>query len=68
MEKIANLNPVDRGQVVLTPVQQRVINAVSQACIKCHDPENDPHFDLFKYWPKVSHTGLAGAGVLAPKK
>jgi hypothetical protein len=25
-------------------------------CAKCHDHENDPHFDLYTYWPKVYHT------------
>jgi hypothetical protein len=65
IEKLAQLNPVERGQVALTPVQQRMINSVSRACMKCHDAENDPHFDLFKYWPKVNHTFGAGG---APKE
>lgn len=60
MKKIADLNPADRGKEPLTVAQQRTINAVSQTCTKCHDSENDPHFDLFKYWPKVDHSGLAG--------
>ena len=60
MKKLADLNPAERGQVVIPAAQQRVINGVSQACMKCHDGENDPHFDLFKYWPKVNHSGLAG--------
>ncbi|MDB5313594.1 MAG: cycA1 [Gemmataceae bacterium] len=62
MERISKLNPADRGQEVIPPAQQRVINGVSQACMKCHDGENDPHFDLFKYWPKVTHSGLAAGG------
>jgi hypothetical protein len=66
MEKIAKLNPIERGQIVLTPAQQRVINGVSQSCMKCHDGDNDPHFDLFKYWPKIQHAGLGGGKV--PKK
>jgi hypothetical protein len=67
MERIAKLNPAERGQVQLPPAQLRVVNAVSQACMKCHDAENDPHFDLFKYWPKVDHSGLTG-GFPGPKK
>jgi hypothetical protein len=63
MDKIAKLNPADRGQVIIPPTQQRVINSVSQTCMKCHDAENDPHFDLFKYWPKVNHSGLAAGGL-----
>ena len=58
MEKLGKMNPVERGQVAMPPAQLRVINAVSNACQKCHDVENDPHFDLYKYWPKIAHGGL----------
>ncbi len=60
MEKLAKMNPVERGQVAIPAAQMRVINAVSTACQKCHDVENDPHFDLYKYWPKIAHSGLGG--------
>jgi hypothetical protein len=60
MKKLADLNPAERGQVQLPVAQQRTINAVSKTCMACHDSENDPHFDLFKYWPKVDHSNLAG--------
>jgi hypothetical protein len=60
MKKLADLNPAERGQVQLPIAQQRTINAVSKTCMGCHDSENDPHFDLFKYWPKVDHSNLAG--------
>ncbi|MBX9622406.1 MAG: hypothetical protein K2X82_01185, partial [Gemmataceae bacterium] len=60
MEKIAALGPAERGSVPLTPAQQFAVNKVSAMCMRCHDGENDPHFDLFKYWPKVAHSGLAG--------
>ncbi len=43
------------GITDLPAAQQRIVNAVSQTCTKCHDAENDPHFDLAKYWPKVMH-------------
>jgi hypothetical protein len=59
IEKIGKLGPIERGQVPLPPAQQQAINAISTHCMKCHDTENDPHFDLFKYWPKVNHSGLA---------
>jgi nitrate reductase cytochrome c-type subunit len=55
LEKLAAMNPVERGAVQIPPVQQRVMNAVTTACMKCHDPDNDPHFDLYKYWPKIVH-------------
>ncbi len=27
-------------------------------CVRCHDEDNDPHFDFAEYWPKVEHNGL----------
>ena len=24
-------------------------------CVRCHDPDNSPHFDFAKYWPKIAH-------------
>jgi len=56
IKQIGALPPIDRGKIALKPEQQRVINAVSTMCGKCHDHENDPHFDIFTYWPKVNHT------------
>jgi hypothetical protein len=56
LEKIAAAPVGGPGGITTLPAaQQRIINAVSQACTKCHDAENDPHFDLLKYWPQVFH-------------
>ena len=52
----------DRGKIAIQPADQLMINLVSGMCAKCHDPDNDPHFDLFTYWPKVNHSGLAPPG------
>ncbi|HEY1599625.1 MAG TPA: multiheme c-type cytochrome [Pirellulales bacterium] len=27
-------------------------------CTKCHDGDNDPHFNFDAYWPKVEHKGM----------
>ena len=62
MEKMAKTDPFERGKVPIAPAQQQVINTVSNICTKCHDHEADPHFDLYKYWPKIAHTGLAPPG------
>jgi hypothetical protein len=32
------------------------IKDMEMKCRKCHDGDNDPHFDLEKYWPKIKHT------------
>lgn len=66
LEKIATGPP---GTITALPAtDQRIINRVSQACTKCHDHENDPHFDLAKYWPKIAHGSGPGPGGAAPGK
>lgn len=71
LEKMADLHPTARGQVALTPEQKQVMNVVTSMCMRCHDAENDPHFELEKYWPKIAHTfpkdgGLPGLPVKRP--
>lgn len=71
MERIGKLKPSDRAAQTakLPPAQVAVANAVFGACAKCHDTENDPKFDIYSYWPKVTHSGLKGqpAGGAAAK-
>jgi hypothetical protein len=31
-------------------------------CIRCHDPENSPHFDRPAYWAKIRHSATQPAG------
>ena len=31
------------------------LNQMESRCRRCHDADNDPHFDLYKYWPKILH-------------
>ncbi len=52
---LARLSAADRDKAPLTPPQRRAIAAVANMCMNCHDSENDPHFDLVTYWPKVYH-------------
>jgi hypothetical protein len=33
-----------------------LINKASEMCMRCHNHENDPNFDLYTYWPKIHHT------------
>jgi len=56
MAKLAD--PAERSKVSLPAAQQRVANVVNAMCMKCHDNENDPHFDLYTYWPKIVHSSL----------
>ncbi len=71
IEKMAKLGPEARGKEAIAPAVQLTLNRVGGACMKCHDQDNDPHFDIYKYWPKVNHSGLAPAGgwpLVPPKK
>ena len=29
--------------------------AAEALCVKCHDPDNSPHFKFEEYWPRVEH-------------
>jgi hypothetical protein len=33
----------------------RRLNAIGFFCQQCHDDENDLHFDIDKYWPRIVH-------------
>ena len=71
IKKLADTPEFERGKIAIPPAQDIVIKGVGGMCMKCHDQDNDPHFDLYKYWPKVDHSGLAPAGgwpAVAPKK
>lgn len=71
MEKMAKLGPSERGMEKMQPAVQLLVNRVAGACMKCHDQDSDPHFDIYKYWQKIGHSGLAPAGgwpVVPPKK
>ena len=58
VKTMAAKKPLERGQVAMSPAQKLVEIQVSNMCQKCHDVENDPHFDLWEYLPKVWHSGL----------
>lgn len=65
--KMAKLDGIERGKVEIQPAQLILINQVSATCSKCHDADNDPNFDLYKYWPKIVH-GKKRAPAEAPKQ
>ena len=56
IKKRGEVPAAERGKMPLQPADQRMINVVSSVCGKCHDHENDPHFDFETYWPKINHT------------
>jgi hypothetical protein len=58
LEAMAREKDVTKREAILIPAEKRVFDRVYQTCSGCHDPDNDPHFELYTYWPKVVHTGL----------
>ena len=55
MEKLAKLDLAERGRFPLKAAEKRMFDAVTDHCKGCHDPDNDPRFDLATYWPKIHH-------------
>jgi hypothetical protein len=47
--------PEERNKI-LTPAEDRLLLRVHDVCYKCHDIDNDPHFKLEQFWPKIYHT------------
>lgn len=62
IKKMAETKLEDRGKIQVQPAAQLMINLAGGMCAKCHDPDNDPHFEFYTYWPKVNHSGLAPPG------
>jgi nitrate/TMAO reductase-like tetraheme cytochrome c subunit len=58
MKEISAEKDQSKRQAMMTPVENKVYLSVYQTCAKCHDIDNDPKFDLFTYWPNITHTGL----------
>ena len=55
----ADLERLAAGQEVqLTLTEKQTLNAVGTMCLRCHDTENDPKFDVNKSMPKIWHSGL----------
>jgi hypothetical protein len=58
LEAMAKETDVTKREAILTAAEQQVYLRVFEVCHKCHDLDNDPHFHLEAYWPKIVHTGL----------
>ena len=52
---LAKPTDIAKGFEALTQNEQKVFNRVNDLCIKCHDIDNDPHYKLHQYWPKIVH-------------
>ena len=69
MKKVADIREVDRAASKLINAEQLgTIDRVVNICRKCHDSENDPKFDIYKYFPQINHSNLKNAGLPANAK
>ncbi|MFO0938115.1 MAG: multiheme c-type cytochrome [Gemmataceae bacterium] len=70
MEEIGKKEPLNRSslEAKFTINEQITVKNVTKMCMSCHNDENDPKFDLYKYMPKITHTGFkpGGGGGLPP--
>ena len=59
LEKIAAVPEGERGKVEIDTRHKRLVTAIGgTVCMRCHDGDNDPKFDVWTYLPKVYHSGL----------
>lgn len=58
MEEMLKEKDPAKRQAMMTESENRVYLSVYQTCAHCHDIDNDPKFDLTKYWPNITHTGM----------
>ncbi len=66
LEALAKVKFGETSPVQLTPKEQMTWNRVNSMCMRCHDGENDPKFDLNVNFPKIMHSGFkakANAGL-----
>ncbi|HEY1188591.1 MAG TPA: multiheme c-type cytochrome, partial [Gemmata sp.] len=53
MEKMTKLGLEERGKEAIEPAVHLLLTNVSRGCVKCHDQDSDPHFDIYKYWAEI---------------
>ncbi len=61
LKKMTAEHPANRDKI-LTPAEKAAYLGVKQMCMKCHDGDNDPKFELETYWEKVAHPTPKKAG------
>ena len=45
-----------KKQKIIGPGEMKVMLSVDSICQSCHNTENDPHFKIETYWPKIVHS------------
>jgi hypothetical protein len=51
----ASLHVADAKNLKYSQPLRLKIDAFENQCRRCHDTDNDPKFDLNKYWPQIRH-------------
>ena len=57
---------LQKGVDAMTPAEKAIYLHVVDVCIKCHDTDNDPHFEFAKNWPQIIHGKNAKATAPPP--
>jgi hypothetical protein len=57
---------MQKGVDAMKPGEKAVYLRVIDMCMKCHDLDNDPHFKIETYWPKIIHGKNANAPIPPP--
>ncbi|MCE9533251.1 MAG: hypothetical protein K8T89_19305 [Planctomycetes bacterium] len=57
---LAEQNPAKK-QGILNQEELRVMLKVDRTCQTCHNAENDPHFKIETFWPKIAHSAKPAA-------
>lgn len=65
LEKYAAMTDLERARADIPNDLKRLMNVKlsGQLCMKCHDGDNDPKFNIWTYMPKVYHSGLKQGGL-----
>jgi 2',3'-cyclic-nucleotide 2'-phosphodiesterase (5'-nucleotidase family) len=76
-QEFQNAKDLSQRQNIFTRDETRILLRVDRICQSCHNQENDPHFTIEAFWPKVAHSlkpannpavPPKGADIAAPKK
>lgn len=65
LEKYAKMTDLERARADIPNDLKQLMNVKisGQLCMKCHDGDNDPKFNVWVYLPKVYHSGLKQDGL-----
>lgn len=55
-----------KKQKMIDAKEMQVMLRVDRTCQTCHNAENDPHFKIETFWPKIAHSSKPVAKAISP--